>query len=326
MADQLLPGIAPVFDNAGGILAGGSVTFYETGTLDLVTIYSDQDGVTPMTNPVALDAAGRAPQVFYTGAVAVKEVIKNAAGVTIDVIDPSPRFSVTASGADGVTFSPIPSNPATNVQDAISNLSASVAAFGDNPIATVGGGTANAISLTTGKSFTSIPTGQRLSFIASLSNTSAMTVAVDGLPAVSIKTIIGAATPANYARAGVLTDMFYDGTQWIATRLVEAISNANGKAYRYPDGLQICTGISSILTSSEASGPIFRSPLETLTYPADFASPPRVTSGCEFASGGAGWEALTGGASATTVSLRIFNPSSSTSTSRVHYTAVGQWY
>ena len=106
MADQLLAGIAPVFASNGILAAGGTARFDETGTTTLVSIWADQDATVALPNPVTLDAWGRAPQIFYTGSVAVRTTIKDASGVEIGVIDPSPRFSVTASGADGITSSP----------------------------------------------------------------------------------------------------------------------------------------------------------------------------------------------------------------------------
>lgn len=129
MADQLIAGIPPVFDGNGAIASGGSVTFYETGTTTKVDIWADVAGITPLANPVFLDASGRPPnQVFYTGALAVKEVIKDAGGVIINTVDPSLRFSVSSAAAAGITYAPIESNAAVNVQDAINNVSTGLAA------------------------------------------------------------------------------------------------------------------------------------------------------------------------------------------------------
>jgi hypothetical protein len=332
MADQLLAGIPPVFASNGEVVAGGTVTFYQTGTDTLVEIWSDQAGMTALTNPITLDAWGRAPQVFYTGSVAVREVINSAAGVQIDDIDPSPRFSVTASGADGITFSPIGSNPAENVQDAIENVSTALASFADTPVATVGGGTSDAISLTSGKSLTSVATGQKLSFIAALSNTGAMTVAVDGLPAKAIKTITGFATPANYVRAGVLTDMFYDGTQWIASRIVEVITNANGTAYRLEDGRMECSLRNLSLSTLSAGN---TSIAAVWTYPSTFSAAPVVmVTGQGGGASAVGSNVMAGpfAATQTTTNVGIFarsNPGSSYTAGNsilADVTATGRWY
>jgi hypothetical protein len=49
----------------GDVVAGATVTIYDTGTTDLVTIYSD-DGITPKTNPMTTDADGT--YSFWTAA------------------------------------------------------------------------------------------------------------------------------------------------------------------------------------------------------------------------------------------------------------------
>lgn len=122
MADQLIPDIAPVLDANGDPVSGGTVTFYQTGTTTLVTIYSDSAGTSPLSNPVTLDAAGRpSSQIFYTGSTGVKAVIKNSLGVTVRTVGPIPRVSISDAAASGITFNPIVNNAATNVQQAIEN-------------------------------------------------------------------------------------------------------------------------------------------------------------------------------------------------------------
>lgn len=129
MADQLIAGIPPVFDGNGAIAAGGSVTFYETGTTTKVDIWSDVAGSVPLANPVSLDAHGRPPaQIFYTGTVAVKELIADASGVELYTVDPSLRFATVTSAAASITYPPRESNAGTNVQEAIDNVSDAVAA------------------------------------------------------------------------------------------------------------------------------------------------------------------------------------------------------
>lgn len=57
----LLPNAQQQFcDGNGAPLAGGSVYFYVVGTTTPKTTYQDQALSTPNTNPVVLDAAGRA--------------------------------------------------------------------------------------------------------------------------------------------------------------------------------------------------------------------------------------------------------------------------
>jgi len=74
------------FDDSGDPLSGGSITFYETGTTTEATTYSDEAETTANANPVVLDAAGRQPDIFFTGSL--KAVLKDASGVTIETRDP----------------------------------------------------------------------------------------------------------------------------------------------------------------------------------------------------------------------------------------------
>jgi hypothetical protein len=49
----------PLDDN-GAIMPAGKVYFYETGTVNAKDVFHDADGLNPWTQPVELDAAGRA--------------------------------------------------------------------------------------------------------------------------------------------------------------------------------------------------------------------------------------------------------------------------
>ena len=74
------------FTDDGKPLAGGKLFFYDTGTTDLATTYSDSDQTVANANPVVLDAAGRMPDVFYTGSL--KIVLTDADDVIIEERDP----------------------------------------------------------------------------------------------------------------------------------------------------------------------------------------------------------------------------------------------
>lgn len=81
------------FDNNGDPLAGGKLYFYLTGTDTPSPAYADHTLLTPLANPLLLDAAGRAPQHFLD-ALTYKEVLKTAQDVTVWTADP-----VTTPGA-----------------------------------------------------------------------------------------------------------------------------------------------------------------------------------------------------------------------------------
>jgi hypothetical protein len=82
----LLDNIFPQYlDDDGNPLSGGEIYTYTAGTSTPKETYSDEDAAVPNTNPVVLDAGGRA--VIYIGAGAYKFVLKDADGNTIDTID-----------------------------------------------------------------------------------------------------------------------------------------------------------------------------------------------------------------------------------------------
>jgi len=96
------------------------------------------------------------------------------------------------------------------------------------------GGTANAITLTTG--IAALTTGLEIRFRATAANTGATTINVDGIGAVTVLTVIATNTPADYIRTDVDTVIRYNGTNWIADREPELGSNANGEYKRWADG------------------------------------------------------------------------------------------
>jgi len=74
------------FDDNGDPLSGGLLFFYEPGTETDKTTFSDDAETIPNSNPVVLDAAGRQPNVFFTGEAKIR--VTDADGVQIDVSDP----------------------------------------------------------------------------------------------------------------------------------------------------------------------------------------------------------------------------------------------
>lgn len=78
--------IQQFFDANGDPLAGGSLGLYLAGTNTPSPAYADQALSTPLANPVVLDAAGRAPELFLD-ALSYKQVLKNALGTTIWTAD-----------------------------------------------------------------------------------------------------------------------------------------------------------------------------------------------------------------------------------------------
>lgn len=72
------------FDDNGDPLSGGKIYTYAAGTTTPLTTYTSRDGLTPNTNPVILDAAGRTPQeIWATEGLLYKYVVKTSADVLI---------------------------------------------------------------------------------------------------------------------------------------------------------------------------------------------------------------------------------------------------
>lgn len=76
------------FDNNGVPLIGGKIYTYAAGTTTPLATYTARDGVTPNTNPIILDAAGRTPQqVWSTEGVLYKYVVATSTDVVIRTWD-----------------------------------------------------------------------------------------------------------------------------------------------------------------------------------------------------------------------------------------------
>lgn len=107
------------------------------------------------------------------------------------------------------------------------------------------GGTANAITLTTGTGTSgTIPSGFKLRWLATSSNTGAATIAIDGGAAIDCRALSrGAlvALPSGYIMTSVDTEAVYDGTYWVVQRQIQSGTDAvKGSWIRFPDGTQIC--------------------------------------------------------------------------------------
>lgn len=86
MSTSYAPVLLQLFDDYGDVLAGGKVYTYEAGTTTPLATYQDLAGVVPNTNPVVLDAAGRAT-IRLTDGVAYKYIVKDADDNTIQTQD-----------------------------------------------------------------------------------------------------------------------------------------------------------------------------------------------------------------------------------------------
>lgn len=131
MADQiLLP--AQVLDNTGNpVTATDNVRFFAAGTTTPLTVYADEALSINIGTAIDTDAGGRVSSwpVFVASGVAVKVVLRDAAGVTLDTFDPCPTTPAATSAAASLSFAPVAGNAATDVQTAIANNTAATLAF-----------------------------------------------------------------------------------------------------------------------------------------------------------------------------------------------------
>ena len=74
-----------------------TLTFYQTGTLDLAAIYADDD--TPLPNPIRANSAGRFPAIYLSEGVVYRVIVRDFAGVTIADVDPANNASAGALAA-----------------------------------------------------------------------------------------------------------------------------------------------------------------------------------------------------------------------------------
>ena len=193
------------------------------------------------------------------------------------------------------------------------------------------GGTANALTLTSGAMISGTPpTGLLLRFRAASANTGAATIALDGGSAVACVTVTGAALPAGYIRTDVDTEAVFTGSAWVLAREVERGEGANGSYTRLAGGTQFCAiSINETDTAwSTASGSIYvRASVLAWTYPAAFSASPVMSATVRRATlsgGGANINSIsTTGCDCTpwaAVSVAASN------SKFVHLTAIGRWY
>lgn len=125
MADQALFSPMRAVDANGNPVPGALAYFYTSGTASLLTI-QDADGV-ELSNPVEADSGGFFPQVFGAGPMRV--IVKTAAGATLPgyPLDPVATAMEITGVASEVSFSPVASVPATDVQAAIEYVGDAVA-------------------------------------------------------------------------------------------------------------------------------------------------------------------------------------------------------
>ncbi|SEO36340.1 hypothetical protein SAMN04488103_1292 [Gemmobacter aquatilis] len=250
------------------------------------------DQNTGLLNPAA-DQIG-----FATGGV--QRALLSGSAFQVNV--PLTGTAVTQSATDGTP------GRVMRVGDSTTLLSASPA------LRCTYGGTANAITLTSGAGFTGTPAaGLQVRFRATAANTGAATLAIDGCAPANCLTVTGAALPAGYIRTGKDTRAIFDGASWILDREMDSGSNGNGGYMRFADGRQICD--STVLTSTSSE--------TTRTWPAEFSAPPRVFCSCSGATVGFARAAST---TEIVTEVSAYNTAGARIAGYVAILAIGKWY
>jgi hypothetical protein len=139
---------------------------------------------------------------------------------------------------------------------------------------TVAGGFVNAITLTTGVNFTTLPIGFKFRFMPTNNNTGPTTLDLDGIGPLPCQTVTGAALPPDYIRANVETVATFEGTYIRLNREVETLESASkGTCVRYEDGWQECEHSFNLGSIIENGAGTFDDPYRTNTFSWTFEQP-----------------------------------------------------
>lgn len=108
-----------VAENASGAtINGAQLHFYLTGTTTHATIYADSGKVTPLSNPLTADSAGRFATIYLDEAVTYRYKLFDSDGVTLikDVDPVNPETVAAASITSAVVTGALGYTPATNTR------------------------------------------------------------------------------------------------------------------------------------------------------------------------------------------------------------------
>lgn len=301
-------------DANGNPLAGAKIYTYETGTTTPLTTYTTSALSVANANPIVADSAGRFGPIYTDGSVAVKAVIKTSADVTVDTLDPAPFAYDSQSGADQISHTPNALLTSDTVQGALDQVTTELQTQASY-YATSVGGTANAITVTTNIGIPALAAGMRVTFLPGSNNTGSTTLNVDGLGAVTCKTITGANLPADY----ILTTLgyyeaVYNGTNWVVHRVPDNGSGANGNWARSPDGVMTCWHSLTISSGGAA----------TWTFPKAFSGSVVASATASISTDPR--HAQVSAATTTSVDVYGFTPAGFAWNGTVRLFAIGKWY
>lgn len=166
----------------------------------------------------------QAYKVVATGAVTYHQItVSGAEGAGgLKVVEAGAKFTSTTTAGQGDTLGAVvvlaggvPFIYDAGGTDLTTGDGRTWSRIGDWTVHATYGGTANAITLTTGQSMAAIATGQEFVFLATAANTGSTTINVDGIGVVTCKTPGGANLPSGYIRTDAFTRARHDGTNMV---------------------------------------------------------------------------------------------------------------
>lgn len=191
---------AQFFDDSGNPLSGGKVYIYNAGTTTPATSYTARNGLTPNSNPIVLDAAGRTPaEIWLTGGNLYKYIVKTSADALIGTYDNLPAV-----------------NDPTTI----------------NSLITVTG--TNTLTGAATPALTGYTTGQQFTFVVANTNTGAVTLNIDGNGAKNVLKNGSQPLGSGDLQPGKVAALVYDGTQF---QLINPGSSGSSYAYAVIFGL-----------------------------------------------------------------------------------------
>jgi pectate lyase-like protein len=199
--------------STGAVVASGSAWFFQPDTTSTqVTVYSDEDGLTPVTQPVTLDAAGKA--TVYTK-TPVRVEIQDSTGARVDVTDRSNTISAaqveienTVATGTSLTTGTQVAGGRTDLNTFLSSLRESLGAADGN-------------------------------------------VLVDGVSTSLKNALYGLSSVYNVKRYGAVGDGTTDDTVAVQAAIT-ALSNAGGGTIWLPDGVYKLTSALTVPASTNA--------------------------------------------------------------------------
>ena len=170
---------------------------------------------------------------------------------------------------------------------------------------------------------TGLPDVHGLTAVVNFQSSNSGAVTLNGRP---LLTVTGLALPAGYIRQNQVTRVTRWGSGWIADRLPERGSNANGSYVRYADGRVVAPLTSQISAQALNAGNGFYSEVRRFVFPILMSEMPIVTATADYFNGvfGIGVQVVT--TTTSYVDITTTSPVSTTTIVEIRALVNGYWY